>query len=53
VLGRGWFAPEKALVLVEAPQQRDKLRDALSPERSLGYRAYRTRPYEALLEEEL
>jgi 8-oxo-dGTP diphosphatase len=49
----GWFAPEKALVLVEASQQRDKLRDALSPERSLGYRAYRTRPYEALLEEEL
>ena len=49
----GWFAPEKALELVAAPQQRDKLHDALGPERSLRYRAYRTRPYEALLEEDL
>jgi 8-oxo-dGTP diphosphatase len=49
----GWFAPEKALELVEAPQQRDKLHDALGDERGLRYRAYRTRPYEALLDEGL
>ena len=49
----GWFAPEEALGLVEAPQQRDKLCDALGRERGPRYRAYRTRPYEALLDEEL
>jgi 8-oxo-dGTP diphosphatase len=49
----GWFAPEEALGLVEASQQRDKLRDALGCERDLRYRTYRTRPYEALLDEGL
>ena len=49
----GWFVPEKALGLVEAPQQRNKLRDALGREQGLRYRAYRTRPYEALLDEEI
>jgi 8-oxo-dGTP diphosphatase len=43
----GWFAPEKV------PQQRDKLHDALGGERGLRYRAYRTRPYETLLDEGL
>jgi len=45
--------PEKALGLVEAPQQRNKLRDALGREQGLRYRAYRTRPYEALLDEKI
>jgi 8-oxo-dGTP diphosphatase len=49
----GWFALEEALELVRAPQQRAKLLDAIRPEQSPRYRAYRTRPYEALLEEEL
>jgi 8-oxo-dGTP diphosphatase len=49
----GWFTLEEALELVRAPQQRAKLLDATRPERSPRYRAYRTRPYEALLDEEL
>ena len=49
----GWFPPAKALELVEAPQQRDKLHDALGGDRGLCYRAYRTSPYEAILDEEI
>jgi hypothetical protein len=49
----GWFTPHEALGLVQAPQQKAKLSDALRPERGLRYRSYRTRPYEALLDEEL
>jgi 8-oxo-dGTP diphosphatase len=49
----GWFAPGEALELVPAPQQKAKLLDAICPGRSPRYRAYHTRPYEALLDEEL
>ena len=49
----GWFALDDALELVRAPQQRAKLLDAIRPERSPRYRAYCTRPYKALLDEEL
>jgi 8-oxo-dGTP diphosphatase len=49
----GWFVPEEALELVGASQQRDKLRDALSGEQGPRYYAYRTYPYEMLLDEEL
>lgn len=49
----GWFTPDEALGLVQAPQQKAKLSDALRPEKGLRYRSYRTRPYEALLDEEL
>jgi hypothetical protein len=48
-----WFSEEKALGLVEAPQQQAKLLDALRPKRGLHYHAYRTRPYEALLDERI
>ena len=49
----GWFTPDEALGLVQAPQQKAKSSDALRPERGLRYRSYRTRPYEALLDEEV
>jgi 8-oxo-dGTP diphosphatase len=49
----GWFALEEALELVRAPQQKAKLLDATRPERGPRYRAYRTRPYEEVLDEEL
>jgi 8-oxo-dGTP diphosphatase len=49
----GWFALEEALELVLAPQQRAKLLDATRLGRSPRYRAYRTRPYKALLDENL
>lgn len=44
---------EEALGLVEAPQQKAKLLDAVRPEGGLRYRSYRTRPYEALTDERL
>ena len=45
------FPADEALRLVEAPQQREKLRDALAPPEDLEvrYREYRTEPYEAVL----
>jgi 8-oxo-dGTP diphosphatase len=49
----GWFSLEEALELVRAPQQRARLLDVTRPKRSPRYRAYRTRPYEAQLDEEL
>lgn len=49
----GWFSPDESLGLVEAPQQKAKLLDAFGPGRGPRYRSYRTRPYEALLEEHL
>jgi ADP-ribose pyrophosphatase YjhB (NUDIX family) len=45
----GWFGAEEALRMVEAPQQREKLTDALARS-GLRYRAFRTRPYEAILD---
>lgn len=49
----GWFSLEEALELVWAPQQRVKLLEATRAERGQRYRAYRTRPYEELLDEDL
>ena len=47
----GWFAAEEALELVKAPQQKAKLRDALTDDGGVRYLAYRIQPYEVLLEE--
>lgn len=49
----GWFSFDEALKMVVAPQQKAKLVDASHPERRPRYRSYRTRPYEALLDEQL
>lgn len=49
----GWFSLDEALRLVEAPQQKAKLLDASRPGSSPRYRSYRTRPYEALMDEQL
>jgi ADP-ribose pyrophosphatase YjhB (NUDIX family) len=51
-LEAGWFGPEEALRLVEAPQQRAKLEDALAGS-GLWYRAFRTQPYESVLDRRL
>ena len=42
----GWYEPEDALRLVTHPAQLGRLRDALSFEGELTYRAYRTRPWQ-------
>ncbi|MBA3423915.1 MAG: NUDIX hydrolase [Rubrobacteraceae bacterium] len=46
----GWFSVRESLRLVTAPQQKDKLLDALAEESGAPYRAFRTRPYELVLE---
>ena len=46
----GWFSRDQALRLVRAPQQAGKLRDALSDAPGVGYRSYRTCPYEVSYE---
>lgn len=44
----GWFTVEDALRLVEAPQQKAKLQDALADDRDVRYLAYGINPYEVL-----
>ena len=46
----GWFSTDEALRLVRAPQQAGKLRDALCGAPGVGYRSYKTYPYEVVYE---
>ena len=51
-LDAGWFSAQESLRLVTAPQQKAKSLDAVGAEDGLGYRAFRTQPYELVMERE-
>ena len=49
-LDAGWFSVQEALRLVTAPQQKARLLDAMNAENGTRYRAFRTQPYELVME---